>query len=174
MSTWRNFGMAWARLSLNSQQSHNTLFIQSIYCFIYEIPYLYLYRLDFHYCSKYTSLQLCMGTHSFFPFAQCQVSSFILYSCGFFFFLSLAAKLHIYLCKCNFYEKVFLYEENQNFVMIFINTKRSVSSMAEWWYSRPVVQETFLHIRQSRHTHKNPSHPRAQGAPSSMEQIHTN
>lgn len=46
-----------------------------------------------------------------------------------FLFLSLAAKLHNYLCKCNFYEKVFLYEENQNFVMIFINTKRTMRSV---------------------------------------------
>ncbi len=29
------------------------------------------------------------------------------------FHLSLATKLHIYLCKCNFYEKVFLYEESK-------------------------------------------------------------
>lgn len=46
-----------------------------------------------------------------------------------FFLISLAAELHIHLCKCNFYEKVFLYEENQNFVMIFINTKRTMRSV---------------------------------------------
>lgn len=71
------------------------------------------------------------------------------------FFLSLAAKLHIYLCKCNFYEKVFLYEDNQNFVMIFINTKHTMRSVihGRGLYSRLEVQEAFLDTRHSQHTH---------------------
>lgn len=101
-----------------------------------------------------------LWVHSFFPFAQCQFSNFILYSCGFYFFFLFGAKPHIYLCKCNFYEKVFLYEENQSFVMIFINTKHTmrVSSMAEGWYSRLVVQKGFLDTYTQ-------THPRVQGTP---------
>lgn len=49
-----------------------------------------------------------------------------------FFLLSLAAKLHIYLCKCNFYEKVFLYEENQKFCNDFYQHKTHREECHPW------------------------------------------
>ena len=82
-----------------------------------KTPYLYLYGLDFHYCRKYTSCQLFMGITRFLSI--CSVSSlqfhFVLLWLFFFPFFLWQQSSTFYLCKCNFYEKVFLYEENQKF-----------------------------------------------------------
>lgn len=86
---------------------------------------------DWIFATAVNTLLFNSGYTHFPPFAHCRVSSFILYSCGFSFTLSLAVELHIHLCKCNFYEKksVFVWREIKNFVMIFINTKCTMRSV---------------------------------------------
>lgn len=92
-------------------------YLNTIYCLIYKTHYLYLHRLDF-------SLQLLL--HFFFLGIHF-LKIFILYF--FVCFPVTASFTHFHMCKCNFYENVFLYEKNKNFVIIFSNMKCTMRSV---------------------------------------------
>lgn len=104
--------------SQNAQQSHNTQTIYSVFILLFIGPLFMSVWNGF-------SLQLC---HSLcITPLQCRGSILILYS---WLFISSATMLHIYLCKCVFY-KVILYQVNQNFIIIFINTKYNIKSIIQ-------------------------------------------
>lgn len=103
---------------------HEEFIYSSIYYFIYEFLYLYFHGLDFHSSCQdtvHTSFSDLMGTNVLvFFFVRCQVSSFFLYSCGFYF----SNKILTFTCaNAISMKKCFCTKKIKNFVIIFINKK---------------------------------------------------
>lgn len=119
-----NVDMGWDRMGV-VRPIHSNLktwkhYLNTIYCLIYKTHYLYLHRLDF-------SLQLFL--HFFFLGIHTFLKSSFCISKAFFLVYFPASFTHFHMCKCNFYENVFLYEKNKNFVIIFSNMKCTMRSV---------------------------------------------
>lgn len=171
--------------SPSSQQLHNTqtLFILRIYCFIYETLIFISLRTGFSLLQYKHFSSILYGYMHFSPHLL-TVESPVSFCTPVVFFLtlSLAAELHIHLCKCNFYEKkCFCMKRNQKFCNDFYQHKMHHEECHPWHRGgtpRQFFQDAFLDTRQSCHTHTHKhtyTHTReCRVHPFSMKQIHTN
>lgn len=96
--------MAWARLTNSTfiEITHKLYLFKVFIVLFMKLLIYYLNGLDSHYCRKYTSLQLCMGIDMVLFHLLSVKSQVSCCTTVAFFFLSLAVKLHIYLCKMQF------------------------------------------------------------------------